>query len=754
MEPENRLEPRNPTVLQDPALNVARLEKVFVKALCMVSNGSSRREEGLHEHHAHHVAEFKNRLIASLILTVPILLFSETFQTMILGSKAIVFPMQKHVLLILSASVYVYGGWPFLKGLVDELKARLPGMMTLIGTAVTVAFTYSAATVFIQPGMEFFWELATLIDVMLLGHWIEAKSVLGASTALEELVRIMPTTAHLLKNSEIVDAPVSELKPGDIVLVRPGEKIPSDGTVLEGESFVNEAFLTGESKPVGKKAGSRVIGGSINGEGVLKILVEKTGGDTYLAQVIKLVRQAQETRSRTQDLANRAAALLFYVALTVSLTAYAAWFASGNPDRALESMVTVLVVACPHALGLAIPLVVALSTSITARNGILVRDRRAFETARSVDAVVFDKTGTLTLGSFGVSNTVSLVPEEELLKLAASVELNSEHVVARAIVEYAKQRGVELVEAGEFRAIPGKGVYGRVDGKEVYVGGLSLLNNAETVLENLEIGELTKQGKTVVFTLVDGRVAGAFALSDSVRKESYEAVEKLREMRIRVYMLTGDSMEVAKWVAEELGVDEYFAQVLPDEKAEKIRLLKDRGLRVAMVGDGVNDAPALATADVGIAIGAGTDVAIESADIILVRNDPRDVPKMIKLSRKTYLKMVQNLWWAAGYNIVTIPLAAGVLHGLGLVMPPWLGALVMSLSTVIVALNTQTLRKHEPEGMQMEKRRMVTDPVCRMRIEPETAYSRLEYGGQTVYFCSRHCEEEFRRNPEKYRVGN
>lgn len=708
----------------------------------------------MHEHHAHHVAEFKNRLIASLILTVPILLFSETFQTMILGSKAIVFPMQKYVLLILSASVYVYGGWPFLKGLVDELKARLPGMMTLIGTAVTVAFTYSAATVFIQLGMEFFWELATLIDVMLLGHWIEAKSVLGASTALEELVRIMPTTAHLLKNSEIVDAPVSELKPGDIVLVRPGEKIPSDGTVLEGESFVNEAFLTGESKPVGKQAGSRVIGGSINGEGVLKILVEKTGGDTYLAQVIKLVRQAQETRSRTQDLANRAAALLFYVALTVSLTAYAAWFASGNPDRALESMVTVLVVACPHALGLAIPLVVALSTSITARNGILVRDRRAFETARSVDAVVFDKTGTLTLGSFGVSNTVSLIPEEELLKLAASVELNSEHVVARAIVEYAKQRGVELVEAGEFRAIPGKGVYGRVDGKEVYVGGLSLLNNAETVLENLEIGELTKQGKTVVFTLVDGRVAGAFALSDSVRKESYEAVEKLREMRIRVYMLTGDSMEVAKWVAEELGVDEYFAQVLPDEKAEKIRLLKDRGLRVAMVGDGVNDAPALATADVGIAIGAGTDVAIESADIILVRNDPRDVPKMIKLSRKTYLKMVQNLWWAAGYNIVTIPLAAGVLHGLGLVMPPWLGALVMSLSTVIVALNTQTLRKHEPEGMQMEKRRMVTDPVCRMRIEPETAYSRLEYGGQTVYFCSKHCEEEFRRNPEKYRVGN
>ena len=705
----------------------------------------------MHEHHAHHIAEFRNRLIASLILTAPILLFSETFQTMILGGRIMVFPMQKQALLILSASLYVYGGWPFLRGLVDELKTRLPGMMTLIGTAITVAFTYSAATVFIPLGMEFFWELATLMDVMLLGHWIEAKSVLGASTALEELVRIMPTTAHVLKNSEIVDIPVSELKPGDTVLIRPGEKIPSDGTVLEGESFVNEAFLTGESKPVVKKAGSRVIGGSINGDGVLKMVVEKTGEDTYLAQVVKLVKQAQETRSRTQDLANRAAALLFYVALTVSLAAYAAWFAAGNPSMAFESMVAVLVVACPHALGLAIPLVVALSTSITAKNGILVRDRRAFETARSVNAVVFDKTGTLTLGSFGVSDTVPLIPEEELLKLAASVELNSEHVVAKAIVEYAKQKGVQPVEAEGFRAIPGKGVYGRVDGKEVYVGGLSLLSDAEKVLENREISRLVKQGKTMVFTLVDGRLAGAFALSDKVRRESYEAVEKLKRMRIRVYMLTGDSMEAAKWVAEELGVDEYFAQVMPHEKADKIRLLKNRGLRVAMVGDGVNDAPALATADVGIAIGAGTDVAVESADIILVRNDPRDVPKIIELSRKTFSKMVQNLWWAAGYNIVTIPLAAGVLHGLGIVMPPWLGALVMSLSTVIVALNTQTLRKYEPEETR-RMRRTVTDPVCGMKIDPETAYSRLEYQGKTIYFCSRHCEEEFRRNPEKYRV--
>ncbi|MBO3799428.1 MAG: copper-translocating P-type ATPase [Thermoproteota archaeon] len=705
----------------------------------------------MHEHHAHHIAEFKNRLIASLILTIPILLFSEAFQTMILGSKAIFFPMQKYVLLFLSASVYVYGGWPFLRGLVNELKNRLPGMMTLIGTAITVAFTYSAATVFIPLGMEFFWELATLIDVMLLGHWIEAKSVLGASTALEELVRIMPTIAHVSKNGETVDTPVSELKPGDVVIVKPGEKIPSDGIVLEGDSFVNEALLTGESKPVQKQGGSRVIGGSINGEGFLKIVVEKTGGETYLAQVVKLVKQAQESRTRTQDLANRAAALLFYVALTVSIIAYVAWHAYGKPGQALESMVAVLVVTCPHALGLAIPLVVAISTSITAKSGILIRDRKAFETVRNVDVVVFDKTGTLTLGGFGVSDTVPLIPEEELLKMAASVELKSEHIAARAIVEYARQKGVELLEAREFRAIPGKGVYGRVDGKEVYVGGVSLLNDMKISVENGKIGDLMRQGKTMVFTLVDGRLAGAFALSDTIRKESYEAVEKLRKMKIRVYMLTGDSREVAKWVAEELGVDDYFAQVLPHEKAERIRLLRMKGFRVAMVGDGVNDAPALATADVGIAIGAGTDVAIESADIILVRNDPRDVPRIIEFSRKTYSKMVQNLWWAAGYNIVTIPLAAGVFSGFGVVLPAWVGALVMSLSTVIVALNTQTLRKYEPEETRTVRMKTVTDPVCGMKIDPETAYSRLEYGGQTVYFCSKHCEEEFRKNPEKYR---
>ena len=704
-----------------------------------------------HVHHAHHMIEFKKKFLVSIILTVPILLLSEMIQTLIFGSKMVVVPFQNYVLLILSAIVYVYGGWPFLKGLVDEVKAGLPGMMTLIGMAITVAFFYSAATVFLPLGMDFFWELATLIDVMLLGHWIEAKSVLGASMALEELVRIMPTTAHILRSGEVVDVSVSQLKPNDVVLVRPGEKIPSDGIVLEGESFVNEALLTGESKPVHKSVKSKVIGGAINGESVLKVVVEKTGEDTYLAQVIKLVRQAQESRSRTQDLANRAAALLFYVALAAAIIAYVVWSIFGNSNLALENSVTVLVIACPHALGLAIPLVVALSTSITAKSGILIRDRRAFEMVRNVNAVVFDKTGTLTVGSFGVSDIVSFIPEEELLRLTSSVELNSEHITAKAIVEHAKQKSVEIPQARDFKAIPGKGAYGKVGKKRIYVGSLNLLNDMNVEVKNQKIDALMKQGKTVIFTLVDGKIAGAFALSDTIREESYEAVKALKEKGIKVFMLTGDSREVAKWVAEELGIDDYFAQVLPDKKAEKIGLLKEKGFKVAMVGDGINDAPALVTADVGIAIGAGTDVAIESADIILVKNDPRDVPKVIELSRKTYSKMVQNLWWAAGYNIVTIPLAAGVLYNFGVILPPWMGALIMSLSTVIVALNAQTLRKYEPKEVQlMKKKQLITDPVCGMKIEPENAYSELEYEGHAVYFCSQRCEEEFKKNPKKY----
>jgi len=702
-----------------------------------------------HKNHHHHIEEFRRRFWISLILTAPILLLSEMIQVW-LGFR-IKIPFQKEVLFLLSSTVYLYGGWPFLKGSVNEIRKRHPGMMTLISTAISVAFFYSTATVFLIRGKDFFWELATLIDVMLLGHWIEAKSILGASRALEELVKIMPTTAHLVKNGEIVNIPVSELKTGDIVLIRPGEKIPSDGVVIEGESFVNEALLTGESKPIHKKKEDKVIGGSINSEGVLKVEIERTGEDTYLAQVISLVKQAQESKSKTQDLANRASAFLFYVALGVGITTYTIWLLLGKPDYGLERTVTVLVIACPHALGLAIPLVVAISTSLTAKNGILIRDRMAFEMSRSVNAVVFDKTGTLTEGRFGVSDMISFSPEDELLRLTASIEINSEHIIAKAIVEYAKERGIEIPTAEEFKAIPGKGAFGKVDSKEVYVGSPNLLKELNIEVKDKRILELQKQGKTVVFTVIDGELSGAFALSDRIRKESFEAVRKLKEMGIKVYMLTGDAEEVAKWVSKELNMDDYFAQVLPHEKAEKVNLLKEKGYRVAMVGDGINDAPALVTADVGIAIGAGTDVAIESADIILVKNNPQDIPKVIDLSGKTYSKMLQNLWWAAGYNIIAIPLAAGVLYSLGIVIYPAVGALLMSLSTVIVALNSQTLRRYEPKEVKfMEKKHITRDPVCGMDIKPEDAHSKVEYDGYIFYFCSEKCEKEFKENPKKY----
>jgi len=652
--------------------------------------------------HARHIEEFKRKFFVCLVLTVPILLLSEMIQNWF--GFTLTVPLQKEALFFLSLIVYGYGGLPFLRGMYKELKKRQPGMMTLIGMAISVAFFYSAATVFFIAGKDFFWELATLVDVMLLGHWIEAKSLLGASRALEELVKIMPTTAHLVKKDEIVDVPVSELKKGDVVLIRPGEKIPSDGVIVEGESFVNEALLTGESKPIHKEVEAQVIGGSINGEGILKIRIEKTGEETYLSQVISLVKQAQASKSRTQDLANRASALLFYVALTVGITTYLAWYLLGNIDVALERAVTVLVIACPHALGLAIPLVVALSTSITAKSGILIRDRKAFETIKDVDVVVFDKTGTLTEGKFGVTDVVSFIPETELLEFAAAVEINSEHIIARAIVDYAKEKSIEIPEITDFRAMPGKGAQGKVKKKTVYLGSPSLVEEMKITVDDKRIAELQKQGKTVVFAVVDGELAGAFALSDRIREVSKEAVRKLKDKGVKVYMLTGDAEEVAASVSQELGIDDYFAEVLPDQKAEKIKLLKEKGLKVAMVGDGINDAPALVTADVGIAIGAGTDVAIESADIILVKNDPRDVVKVAELSGKTYSKMVQNLWWAAGYNIFAIPLAAGILYNYGVIVSPAIGALLMSLSTVIVAINSQTLRKYEPKVSEVKKK--------------------------------------------------
>lgn len=644
-------------------------------------------------HHRAHIKDFKQRFFISLLLTVPVLLLSETIQEWFRFSISIL--LQREILFALSAVIYFYGGWPFLKGLVKEITRKEPGMMTLIGTAISVAFFYSTGSVFILQGKTFFWELATLIDVMLLGHWIEAKSVLGASRALEELVKIMPTDAHLMKEGEIEDVPVSALQPGDVVMVRPGEKIPADGTVKEGESYVSEAFLTGESKPVHKKESDKVIAGSINKEGSLQISIEKTGEETYLSQVIALVEEAQKSKSRTQDLANRAAALLFYVALTAGIITFITWAYLEPIDFALERSVTVLVIACPHALGLAIPLVVAISTSITARSGVLIRERSAFERARTVDVVVFDKTGTLTTGKFGVSDVGSLIPEEELLKITGAIETHSEHIIGEAIVDYVTEKQIEVYEAEDFSAIPGKGARGTVQGKTVYVGSPALMEELDISLEEEKLHSLETGGKTIVYTAIDDSLAGAFALSDTIKEESYTAVKELQEKGVSVYMLTGDAHEVAQWVAEELGIDDYFAEVLPDEKSEKIQLLKDKGL-VFMVGDGINDAPALVTADVGIAIGAGTDVAMESADIILVKNDPRDISQMVDFSRKTYSKMVQNLWWAAGYNIVAIPLAAGVLSGMGIVISPAIGALVMSLSTVIVAVNSQTLRTYEP----------------------------------------------------------
>ncbi len=645
-----------------------------------------------HNMHTMHTKTLRTRLFVCLALTVPILAFSQTIQTWF--NYSLTFVYQQYLLLALAAVIYVYGGWPFLTGLIQEVKQRQPGMMTLIATAISVAFFFSVATVFAPVGMDFFWELATLIDVMLLGHWVEARSVMGASRALEELVKVMPTTAHVVMEDHVMDMPVAHLHAGSLVLVRPGEKIPSDGTVIDGESSVNEALLTGESKLVHKQPQDKVIGGALNGDGALRVRIEQAGKDTFIAQVMALVQKAQQTKSRTQDIANRAAAWLFYVAIAAGAVTFAVWALLGNPQFALTRTVTVLVIACPHALGLAIPLVVALSTSLTANRGILVRDRKAFEQAKDVDAVVFDKTGTLTTGKFGVTDAVAVQGSvESFLGLSAAVEQNSEHDLAKAIVKYAQTKVLPIPESSSFEALPGKGAKAKVDGKLVYVGGPTIVEQLKIPVEDQKVVELQKSGKTVVYTVVDGELAGAFALADKAREESAAAVADLKAMGIKVYMLTGDSQIVADAVASELGIEGYFAGVFPEQKAHKILELKRQGLRVAMVGDGINDAPALVTADVGIAIGAGTDVAIETADIVLVKSNPGDVAQAIRYSKKTYSKMMQNLWWAAGYNIFAIPLAAGVFAGLGVVIDPAVGAVLMSLSTVLVAVNSQTLRR-------------------------------------------------------------
>jgi Cu2+-exporting ATPase len=567
--------------------------------------------------------------------------------------------------------------------------------MTLIAIAITAAYLYSGAVVFGLSGKPFFWELTTLIDIMLLGHWIEMKSVLGASKALEELVRLMPSDAHKVMADGIVkDVPLTELNSGDKVLVKPGEKIPADSEVLEGETSVNESMLTGESVPVSKKQGAKVIGGSVNGEGSIIVEVQKTGKDSYLSQVIELVRQAQESKSRTQDLANRAAVWLTIVALGGGAITLFVWLAIAQEGVAfaLERTVTVMVIACPHALGIAVPLVVAVSTAISASNGLLIRDRTAFEKARNIQAIIFDKTGTLTEGKFGVTDTIMFgkdMDEKELLNYAASVESHSEHPIAKGIVSSADG---SLPSVQNFRAITGKGAEGNVNGRNIKVVSPGYLKEQNISMNDERFEKLSSQGKTVVFVLIDGELKGALALADIIRPESKRAISKLKEMGIKCMMLTGDNKQVAKWVSEEIGLDEYFAEVLPDEKSAKIKEVQSRGLTVAMTGDGVNDAPALAQADVGIAIGAGADVAVETADIILVRSNPLDAAAILGLSRATYRKMIQNLLWATGYNVVAIPLAAGVLYPVGILLGPALAAVFMSLSTVIVAINARFLK--------------------------------------------------------------
>ena len=646
------------------------------------------------DHHEMMLRDFRKRFIISTILTVPVLLLSPFIQGLL--RYRLEFFGDKYVLFALSSFIYFYGGKPFLVGLVNEIKKKAPGMMTLIGLAISVAFVYSSAVTFGLSGRTFYWELATLIDIMLLGHYLEMRSLLGASRALEALAKLMPKKAHLVTPNGIIDVPVSELKKGDIVLVKPGEKIPSDGIVVEGETSIDESMLTGESKPVYKGVGDEVIGGSINLEGSIKVRIEKTGRETYLMQIIELVKQAQMSKSRTQDLANRAAYWLTLIAISVGSITFITWIVLGmDYVFALERMVTVMVITCPHALGLAIPLVVSVSTSISASKGILIRRREAFEKAKDLDVVVFDKTGTLTEGRFIVTNIIALdkLDQERILYYAAAIESRSEHPIARAIYEEAIKRKLDLAEPSKFKSQPGKGVWGIVDGREVMVVSEKyVLEKKQSINNNDLLRKVSSEGKTVVYVMVDGKIVGAIALADKVREESREAVKKLKERGLKVYMLTGDSEEVAKWVAKELGLDGYYARVLPHEKAEKIKELQSKGYTVAMVGDGVNDAPALTQADVGIAIGAGTDVAIESGDIILVRNDPRDVAVLIDLARATYRKMVQNLIWATGYNSFTIPLAAGLLYNYGILIPPAIGALFMSISTIIVAFNARLLK--------------------------------------------------------------
>lgn len=659
---------------------------------------TAHEDHTAHVDHAGHEELFRRRFWVSLLLSIPVLLYSPMIQEW-LGFTAPAFPGSAWLVPGLSVVIFVYGGLPFLRMAMPELRNQQPGMMTLISLAITVAFLYSLAAQFLLNGETFFWELVTLIDIMLLGHWVEMRSVRQASGALDALAKLMPDTAEReTADGTVEEMPVSALAVGDVVLVRPGTSIPADGEVVRGESDVNEAMVTGESQPVRKAAGERVIAGTINGDSSLRVRVTATGEQTALAGIMRLVQEAQTSKSRTQVLADRAAAWLFYVALAVAALTAVGWIiATGFNVDVVARVATVLVIACPHALGLAIPLVVAITTALGARNGILVRDRLALERAREVDTVIFDKTGTLTEGQFGVIG-LAVVPgwtEDRALALAAAAEGDSEHTIATGIRRAAEERGLVLPPVTDFEALKGRGVRARVDGRNVSIGGPRLLESLKpTMPSEVAAFERTssQRGQTTVYLLDENSVLAAFALADVVRPESRAAVGRLHEMGIEVAMLTGDAEAVAAAVAEELRIDRYFAQVLPEHKDQRVAELQRQGHRVAMVGDGVNDAPALARADVGIAIGSGTDVAVQSAGIILVRSNPLDAVKVIELSRASYRKMKQNLAWATGYNVVALPLAAGVLAPVGIILSPAVGAVLMSLSTIIVALNAQLLR--------------------------------------------------------------
>ena len=647
-------------------------------------------------HHEHEgmIGDFKKRFLVSLILTVPILLLSKMIQEWL--SINISFPYDDVVLLSLSTIVYFYGGWPFLKGSLDEMKQKNPGMMMLIALAISVAYFYSVGIILgLGEGHDFFWELATLIDIMLLGHWIEMKSIMGASNALQELVKLLPSIAHRIDDEKIEDIAVSELQTGDVILIKPGEQVPVDGKIIKGATTVDESMLTGESLPIEKKMDDNVIAGSINQEGSLTVETKNTGEGTYLSKVIELVSEAQASKSKTQNLANRAAKILFYVAVFAGVLTFIIWLALGYPlSIAIERMVTVMVISCPHALGLAAPLVVSVSTALSAKKGLLIRNRTQFEEARKLDAIIFDKTGTLTQGNFGVTDLMPVdeISSNELLRLAAGVERSSQHPLAKGVVKRAEELQLSLPSIEDFMSITGVGLEGKVEGTLIRVVSPRYIRQEKITVDELAFEKLSEEGKTVIFVLKNKQLLGMIALADLVREEAKETVTALKNKGINSIMLTGDNKKVAHWVAKQLGIDEVHAEVLPDDKSRQVKNIQLEGRKVAMVGDGINDAPALAQADVGIAIGSGTDVAVETADIVLVRSNPKDVLSILELSRSTYNKMIQNLWWAAGYNIITIPLAAGVLAPYGVILSPAIGAVLMSLSTVIVAVNARMLK--------------------------------------------------------------